>query len=71
MQSMVIGSSLARERSLNQKMADYYQNIHVKNVGMLDFKAINKAEKTGYESVIQPLRSWLEQQVKSQDKTQD
>ncbi len=70
MQSMVIGSSLARERSLNQKMADYYQNIHVKNVGMLDFKAINKAEKTGYESVIQPLRSWLEQQVKSQDKTQ-
>jgi len=60
MQSMVIGSSLARERALNQKIADYYQNIHVKNVGMLYFKSIKQAEKVGYESVIEPLRQWLD-----------
>jgi len=71
MQSMVIGSNLAREQALNQKMVDYYQNIHVKGVGMLDFKAIKRSEKIGYESVIQPLRSWLEEQATSQDKTQD
>jgi predicted acylesterase/phospholipase RssA/CRP-like cAMP-binding protein len=60
MQAMMVGSNLLREQVLQKKMADYYQNIHVRKVGMLDFKAIKQAERVGYESVIEPLRQWLE-----------
>ena len=60
MQAMMVGSNLLREQMLQNEMADYYQNIHVRKVGMLDFKAIKQAEKVGYESVIEPLRQWLE-----------
>jgi len=57
-QSMVLGSSTLRERSLRQGLADYYQNIHVKGVGLLEFHAVNKAEKIGYEAVIDSLQEW-------------
>ena len=57
-QSMVLGSSTVRERSLSQGLADYYQNIHVKGVGLLEFHAVSKAEKIGYEAVIDSLRKW-------------
>jgi predicted acylesterase/phospholipase RssA len=60
MQAMMVGSNLLREQMLQNGMADYYQNIYVRKVGMLDFKAIKRAERVGYESVIEPLRHWLE-----------
>ncbi len=60
MQAMMVGSNLLREQVLHKNMADYYQNVHVRKVGMLDFKAIKRAERVGYESVIEPLRQWLE-----------
>lgn len=60
MQSMMVGSNLLREQVLQEEMADYYQNIHVRKVGMLDFKAIKRAERVGYESVFEPLRQWLQ-----------
>ena len=60
MQAMMVGSNLLREQVLQKNMADYYQNVHVRKVGMLDFKAIKRAERVGYESVIEPLRQWLD-----------
>ena len=60
MQAMMVGSNLLREQVLQKNMADYYQNVHVRKVGMLDFKAIKRAERVGYESVIEPLSQWLE-----------
>lgn len=62
MQSMVLGSSVAREQALKQGLADYYQNIHVKGVGMLAFDKIEYAEKTGYEMSLPRIRQWLEKQ---------
>jgi predicted acylesterase/phospholipase RssA/CRP-like cAMP-binding protein len=61
MQAMMVGSNLLREQMLQNGMADYYQNIHVRKVGMLDFKAIKRAERVGHDSVIEPLRDWFNQ----------
>lgn len=58
MQSMMVGSSRSRERLLEQGDADYYQNIHVHGVGMLQFDALEKAQETGYSDSIEPLRKW-------------
>ena len=60
MQSMVLGSSIAREQALKKGMADYYQNIHLKGVGLLDFDKVDYAEKIGYEMSLQPIKDWLE-----------
>ena len=58
MQSMMVGSSRSRERLLEQGHADYYQNIHVHGVGMLQFEALEVAQETGYADSIEPLRKW-------------
>ena len=59
MQSMMLGSDLSRKQMLEEKLADFYQNIHVKGVGMLEFKAMDRAVEIGYKSYIEPLRLWL------------
>ncbi len=59
-QSMMVGSSQSREFMLKQGQADFYQNIHVHDVGILQFESLEQAQKIGYESSIQPLRDWLE-----------
>jgi predicted acylesterase/phospholipase RssA/CRP-like cAMP-binding protein len=60
MQSMMVGSSRSRERLLEQGHADYYQNIHVHGVGMLQFEALEKAQVTGYSDSFKPLKKWAE-----------
>ncbi len=60
MQSMVAGSSQAREEMLRANLADYYQNIHVRGVGMLEFDTVKPAVEIGYRESIGPLREWLE-----------
>jgi predicted acylesterase/phospholipase RssA/CRP-like cAMP-binding protein len=59
-QSMMVGSSQAREMMLKQGQADFYQNIHVHDVGILQFESVDEAQKIGYESSKGPLRDWLE-----------
>lgn len=59
-QSMMVGSSQSREVMLKQGQADYYQNIHVHDVGMLQFESLEQAQKIGYEASIEPLRDWLD-----------
>ena len=58
MQSMMVGSSRSRERLLEQGHADFYINIHVHGVGMLQFEALEEAQKTGYSDSFEPLRKW-------------
>lgn len=58
MQSFILGSSIVREENLKQGTADYYQNIHITRVGLLEFKKVDYAEKLGYEASIKPLREW-------------
>jgi hypothetical protein len=57
---MMVGSSQAREMMLKQGQADFYQNIHVHDVGILQFESVDEAQKIGYESSKGPLRDWLE-----------
>ena len=59
MQSMMAGSSLLREQILHKKLADFYLNIHVKGIGMMEFSRIDRAVELGYDSYIEPLRQWL------------
>ena len=61
---MMVGSSYLRNQFLSNDLADYYQNIHVRKVGMLDFNAVDRAERIGYESVSEPLKKWLEENSK-------
>ena len=63
MQSMVLGSSVAREQALKQELADYYQNIHVKGVGILEFNKLDYAEKTGYEISLPKIKEWLNRET--------
>ena len=43
MQSMMVGSSHSRERLLEQDHADFYQNIHVHDVALLQFDSLEDA----------------------------
>jgi len=58
MQSMMVGSSHSRERLLEQDHADYYQNIHVHDVALLQFESLEQAAAVGYSESIGPLREW-------------
>lgn len=62
MQSTMVGSSLARSHVLQLGLADHYQNIDVRSVGLLQFEAVEKAAKVGYEQSIEPLREWVASQ---------
>jgi len=59
-QSMMLGSDLLREQVLQQKLSDFYQNIPVDEVGMLEFTAIDKGVEIGYKTYIEPLNEWLQ-----------
>jgi len=59
MQSMMVGSSRSRERLLEQGHADFYLNIHVHGVDMLQFEALDKARETGYTESVGPLKEWV------------
>ncbi|MCP4048646.1 MAG: hypothetical protein GY732_21930, partial [Gammaproteobacteria bacterium] len=60
--SMVAGSGLARTRMLEQGLADFYFNIHVRGASMLDFDKVREIAEIGYQQSIGPLREWAEQQ---------
>jgi len=64
MQSFILGSSIARKNDLKQGLADYYQNIHVKNVGLLEFNKVDFAEILGYQSCLQPIKEWWQTEKK-------
>ncbi len=59
--SMVAGSGLARTRMLEQGLADFYFNIHVRGASMLDFDKVREIAEIGYQQSIGPLREWAEQ----------
>ena len=60
--SMVAGSGLARRRMLEQGLADFYFNIHVRGASMLDFDKVREIAEIGYQQSIGPLREWAESQ---------
>ena len=62
MQSMVVGSAITRDKSLRSGLADFYCNIQLPDVGLLDFNAVSEVEQRGYNTVIGPLKEWLEKQ---------
>ena len=60
MQSMVVGSAITRDKSLKSGLADFYCNIQLPDVGLLDFNAVREVEQRGYDTVFEPLKQWLE-----------
>lgn len=65
MQSIILGSSIARNQDLKLGMADYYQNIRIRKIGLLDFDKVEYVAKLGYDACVEPIRDWLEQQQTS------
>lgn len=68
MQSMMVGASHSRERLLKQDQADFYQNIHVHGVALLQFESLEQAAAVGYRESIGPLREWAASQSMLLDK---
>lgn len=62
LRSMAIGSDLAREKSLENQLADLYINIDVRGVSMLEFEAVERAESIGYEKTIRRLEEWAQEE---------
>ncbi|MGB5657909.1 MAG: cyclic nucleotide-binding domain-containing protein [Thermoanaerobaculia bacterium] len=60
MRSMFVGSEGARTQMLSQGLADLYLNIKASGVGLLEFAAVEKVAKIGYEASMPQLRQWLE-----------
>ncbi len=60
MQSMVVGSAITRDKSLRSGLADFYCNIQLPDIGLLDFNAVDEVEQRGYSGVIEPLKQWFE-----------
>ena len=59
MRSTLVGAGRARDEMVRAGLADFYRNIHVQGVGMLQFDAVDKSVRIGYEDSIGPLREWL------------
>ena len=57
---MTVGSKSARERLLREGDADLYLNIMAPGISMLQFDAVDKVERIGYEQSMEPLRKWIE-----------
>jgi len=62
MQSMIVGSAITRDKSLRSGLADFYYNVQIPDIGLLDFKAVSEVEQRGYDMIIEPLKHWLETQ---------
>jgi len=60
MRSMFVGSEGARAQMLHDGLADLYLSINASGIGLLEFDAVEKVAKIGYEASKQPLRQWLE-----------
>jgi predicted acylesterase/phospholipase RssA len=60
MRSMFVGSEGARAEMLREGLADLYLSINASGIGLLEFDAVEKVARIGYEASIEPLREWLE-----------
>lgn len=58
LRATLVGAGRAREEMLEAGLADFYQNIRISGVGLLDFEKIEKVADIGYANVIGPLREW-------------
>jgi hypothetical protein len=61
MRSMFVGSDGARERQLQDGLADLYINIRAPGIGLLQFDDIAKIARLGYDGAIAPLTEWAKQ----------
>ena len=60
MRSMMVGAESTRQRLLAEEITDFYLNIRMRKVGMLEFDAVQPIAKLGYEQSIEPLREWVD-----------
>jgi predicted acylesterase/phospholipase RssA/CRP-like cAMP-binding protein len=56
--SQVVAAGAARQRMLDEKLADFYLNVHVRGVGLLAFEQVERGARVGYEESIGPLGEW-------------
>ena len=57
-QSMIAGSSRARDRVIADGLADLYLDLHLPRCGMLDFGRPDPLIAAGYESAAPRVRAW-------------
>jgi len=60
MRSMFVGSEGARAEMLRDGLADLYLSINASGIGLLEFAAVEKVAKIGYEASLPELQRWLD-----------
>jgi predicted acylesterase/phospholipase RssA/CRP-like cAMP-binding protein len=58
--AMVVASSRERDAMVKERAADFYLNIDVRGVGLLDFDAVEHVAEIGYAQSIGALRTWMD-----------
>lgn len=58
--SLVVGSAQVRRTSLEDGAADYYHNIRIQGVSMLQFDKVEEVARIGYQESITALGNWLD-----------
>lgn len=58
METLFVGSAINRENALRQGQADFYMNIELPQVGLLNFSEIARVEKAGYSKCYAALSEW-------------
>lgn len=59
MRSMITASMRERDRQVSTGLADFYINLDMRGVSMLDFSNPKAVAERGYESAMSALESWL------------
>ena len=57
--SLVVGSAQVRRTSLEDGAVDYYLNIRIQGVSMLQFDRVEEVAAIGYQESITALRDWV------------
>ncbi|MEQ8857069.1 MAG: cyclic nucleotide-binding and patatin-like phospholipase domain-containing protein [Pseudomonadales bacterium] len=58
--SLVIGSAQVRRTALEEGNVDFYHNIRVSGVSMLQFERVEEVARIGYQESLEPFRAWIE-----------
>lgn len=60
LRSMLVGADSARQRMLQEGLPDFYLNVRMRKVGMLEFDAVERIEQLGYDQGLDRLRKWID-----------
>ncbi len=59
--SMITGSARERDRNIDAGVIDFYLDLNMKGIGLLDFDQAARVTRAGYEAAAPLVEAWVEQ----------